>query len=100
MGIIRFKDHPTIKEFNGLKKFFRSRETPISRKRIDDFKRFVEVIQTSGDEVAFDMMGSVNFGQALENSDTDVVIYMNCDTGRIGECDHENCSRLNIYKNF
>ncbi len=100
MGILRFKNHPIIKEFNGLKKFFRSRETPISRRRIDDFKRFVEIIRSSGDEVAFDMMGSVNFGQALEHSDTDVVIYMNCDTGRIGDCDPENCSRLNIYKNL
>jgi hypothetical protein len=100
MGILRFKNHPIIKEFNGLKKFFRSKETPISRRRIDDFKRFVEIIRSSGDEVAFDMMGSVNFGQALEHSDTDVVIYMNCDKGRIGDCDPENCTRLNIYKNL
>lgn len=45
-------------------------------------------------------MGSVNFGQATEHSDTDVVMYLNCDPGRIGDCDHENCTRLNLYKNL
>jgi hypothetical protein len=100
MSILRFKDHPIIKEFNGLKKFFRSKETDISRKRIEDFKRFVEMIRSTGDDIAFDILGSVNFGQALQDSDTDVVIYLNCDHGRIGTCDHENCSRLEIYKNL
>ena len=100
MGIQRFRNHPIIKEFNGLKKFFRAYETTVSRQRTRDFKKFAEMISSSGDEVAFDLMGSVNFGQAKEYSDTDVVIYMKCDHGRIGECDPENCSRLNLYKNL
>lgn len=99
MGILRFKNHPIIKEFNGLKKFFRSKETEISRRRIEDFKRFVDMVKESGDDdIAFDILGSVNFGQALENSDTDVVIYLHCDHGSIETCDHENCTRLPIYK--
>jgi hypothetical protein len=98
MSILRFKDHPIIKEFNGLKKFFRSQETEISRKRVQDFKRFVEIVKNSGEDLAFDILGSVNFGQALENSDTDLVIYLNCDQGKIGSCDHENCSKLELYK--
>ncbi|MDX1960265.1 MAG: hypothetical protein SFU98_16975 [Leptospiraceae bacterium] len=100
MGIRRFQNHPIIKEFNGLKRFFRSRETDVSRRRIQDFKNFVDMIRTSGDEIAFDLMGSVNFGQAHSHSDTDVVIYLNCDHGRIGDCDHENCSRLELYKHL
>lgn len=100
MGIQRFQNHPIISEFNGLKKFFRSHETSASRRRILDFKNFVEIIRSAGEEVAFDMMGSVNFGQAVENSDTDVVIYLHCDQGKIGDCDHENCSRLPIYKHL
>lgn len=98
MSILRFKDHPIIKEFNGLKKFFRSQETEISRKRVQDFKRFVEIVKNSGEDLAFDILGSVNFGQALENSDIDLVIYLNCDQGKIGSCDHENCSKLELYK--
>ncbi|MCB1176460.1 MAG: hypothetical protein KDK36_02670 [Leptospiraceae bacterium] len=100
MGIQRFKDHPIINEFNGLKKFFRAHETDASRKRISDFKNFVDMVRSTGDEVAFDIMGSVNFGQAVENSDTDIVIYLNCDSGNHGDCDHENCSRLPIYKHL
>ena len=94
MGIRRFQNHPIIKEFNGLKKFFRGHETIVSRNRINDFKRFVTLIESSGDSIAFDLMGSVNFGQATEHSDTDVVMYLNCDPGRIGDCDHENCINL------
>jgi hypothetical protein len=100
MGIRRFENHPIIKEFNGLKKFFRKHETHASRSRINDFKKFVNLIQSTGDPLAFDLLGSVNFGQATESSDTDAVMYMNCDEGRIGDCDHENCSRLNLYKNL
>ncbi|MCE9501632.1 MAG: hypothetical protein K8R21_14200 [Leptospira sp.] len=100
MGIPRFRNHPIIKEFNGLKRFFRSHETSVSRQRIRDFKKFTDMIGSTGDEVAFDLMGSVNFGQAKEHSDTDIVIYMKCDRGRIGDCDPENCSRLNLYKNL
>jgi hypothetical protein len=100
MGIRRFQTHPIISEFNGLKKFFRAHETEASRRRILDFKHFVEMVRSTGDEVAFDMMGSVNFGQAVENSDTDVVIYLHCDHAKIGDCDPENCSRLRIYKHL
>ncbi|HMV42217.1 MAG TPA: hypothetical protein PK079_06810 [Leptospiraceae bacterium] len=100
MGIRRFQNHAIIKEFNGLKKFFRAHETSVSRRRIGDFKRFVSLIESSGDTIGFDLMGSVNFGQATEHSDTDVVMYLHCDTGRIGECDNENCTRLNLYKNL
>jgi hypothetical protein len=100
MGINRFRNHPIIKEFNGLKKFFRKNETIVSRQRMEDFKRFTEVIHYSGDEVAFDIMGSVNFGQAIEYSDMDVVIYLNCDTHKIVECNAENCIKYKIYRDL
>lgn len=100
MGIKKFQNHPIIKEFNGLKKFFRAHETKVSRNRIGDFKNFVEMIEATGDSIAFDVMGSVNFGQAMEHSDTDVVVYLNCDPGRIGDCDNENCTKLKLYKNL
>lgn len=100
MGIKRFQNHPLIKEFNGLKKFFRSHETSVSRNRINDFKKFVDLIESSGDTIAFDLMGSVNFGQATEYSDTDIVLYLNCDPCKNGDCDHENCTKLNLYKNL
>lgn len=97
MGILRFKDHPIVKEFNGLKKFFRSQETTVSRQRIKDLKEFVLQVQKTGEDIAFDVLGSVNFGQATENSDIDIVIYLQCDKDNIGSCDHENCSKLPVY---
>lgn len=97
MGILRFKEHPFVKQFNGLKKFFRSQETIVSRERIKDLKEFVYQIQKTGEDIAFDVLGSVNFGQATEYSDIDIVIYLKCDKDNIGSCDYENCTKLPVY---
>ncbi|MCB1140852.1 MAG: hypothetical protein H7A24_07130 [Leptospiraceae bacterium] len=95
---MRFQNHPIIKEFNGIKKFFRKNETHISRKRMEDLKKFTEVIGESGDTIAFDIMGSVNFGQAIEYSDMDIVYYIKCDNNSIEDCLTEDCGRFKIYK--
>lgn len=100
MTISRFIHHPLIKEFNGLKRFFRKHETPISKERILDFRHFTEMINSSGDKVAFDLLGSVNFGQAEKYSDADVIIYMDCDEEPVEECSYENCAKYKIYKNL
>lgn len=100
MGIPKFRNHPIIKEFNGLKKFFRSHETHTSKKRVYDFNKFSQLINTEEQEVAFDILGSVNFGQAKENSDTDLVIYLNCPDHNIDECDHENCALVDKFRNM
>ena len=96
MTIPGFRNHPVIQEFNGLKRFFRSHETTISRQRISDFKKFTELL--GAEEVAFDLMGSVNFGQAKEYSDADVVLYLKCDHN--DDCDAANCKQVSLYKNL
>ncbi|MCB1193005.1 MAG: hypothetical protein H7A23_25770 [Leptospiraceae bacterium] len=98
MAIPKFRNHPIIKEFNGLKKFFRSHETSTSKKRVYDFNKFAELITTNEQEVAFDILGSVNFGQAKENSDTDLVIYLNCSEHDTGECDPGNCPNVHKFR--
>lgn len=102
MAINSFRNNSIIKDFNGLKRFFRTHETNVSKERINDFKKFSEMLNSSGDMIAFDFLGSVNFGQAMEYSDTDVVVYIDCISanGEFHECDISNCSKLALYKNL
>lgn len=90
--------NPLIKEFNSLKKFFRTYETPVSRERIADLKNFTSMITSSGDKVAFDLLGSVNFGQAETYSDADLIVYLECDEEHGGECEYHNCRKYRMYK--
>lgn len=73
-----FADHPLIREFNEIKKYFRRHETSESRSRLRQFRNYARDIKASGGDVAFDFVGSQNFGQATRTSDADVVIYLRC----------------------
>jgi len=86
-----FADHPLVSEFNDLKKYFRRHETQASRKRILQFRAFSRVIAEAGLPVGFDVMGSVNFGLAMESSDVDLVLYITCEDGYDGECPSPKC---------
>ena len=98
MSIVRFINHPLIKEFNGLKLFFRKHETNVSKERIQDFRNFAEMINSSGDQVAFDLLGSVNFGQAEKYSDADVIMYLDGDLEEIDDYSYENNAKYKMYK--
>lgn len=73
-----FADHPLIREFNEIKRYFRRHETSESRSRLRQFRNYVRDIKASGGDVAFDFVGSQNFGQATSTSDADVIIYLRC----------------------
>ncbi|TGL34089.1 hypothetical protein EHQ52_06080 [Leptospira koniambonensis] len=100
MTLPKLSSNSNIVKFVGLKKFFRSHETGVSRERIEDFKKFNKLINYGGDEVAFDILGSLNFGQATSDSDTDIVMYTRCEEGRMGECGLENCYKIALFKHM
>ncbi|AOP32724.1 hypothetical protein A0128_01860 [Leptospira tipperaryensis] len=100
MTIPAFKNYPTIQKFTGLKRYFRSHETHISRERIEDFKKFSKLINYGGDIVAFDILGSLNFGQATAESDTDIVMYTRCENAKMGECGMEDCYKIALFKHL
>ncbi|MCR9141460.1 MAG: hypothetical protein NXI24_04350 [bacterium] len=79
-----FADHPLIREFNEIKRYFRSHETKESRSRLLQFRNYTRRISESGFDVAFDFVGSINFGQAISASDVDIVMYLRC-PGPCGE---------------
>jgi hypothetical protein len=90
-----FENHPLIKEFNEIKRYFRKHETYVSKKRIGDFYRFAKILNQLGYEVAFDFVGSLNFGLTEPYSDVDFILYLGCKDHLIADCADENCK---IYK--
>ncbi len=91
-----FADHPLIREFNELKRWFRKHETSVSRSRLKEFRSYVRKIQAAGTDVAFDFVGSLNFGQSLDTSDADVVIYVRCPEKCTKRCPDGCDTRANV----
>ncbi|GIX41971.1 MAG: hypothetical protein KatS3mg129_1704 [Leptospiraceae bacterium] len=87
-----FEHHPLIKEFNEIKRYFRKHETKVSKQRIGDFYRFSKILNQLGYEVAFDFVGSLNFGVTEQSSDVDFILYLGCEKHLNTDCDQQNCS--------
>lgn len=67
-----------VREFNQVRNFFRKYETPETRRRVHDLRRVYRELKAKGEDVAFDLLGSVNFGMSEEKSDVDLVVYRHC----------------------
>jgi len=59
-----------------IKGFLLKHETAASARLIRELRAVYREIRGQGMEVAFDLLGSLNFGQAVEGSDMDVVVYL------------------------
>jgi tRNA nucleotidyltransferase (CCA-adding enzyme) len=89
-----FSDHPLIEQFNELKRYFRRHETSETRARVEEFREYARIISLAGMDMAFDFMGSMNFGQALPRSDVDVVMYLDCQEHADSDCGLETCEHF------
>jgi Icc-related predicted phosphoesterase len=67
-----------IRDFRRVRDFFRTYETDAARQRIEDLRRVYRKLRTKGEDVAFDVLGSVNFGMSEDGSDVDLVLYRRC----------------------
>ncbi len=65
-----------LRRLNQIKGFFLKHETTASTMLIRELRSVYREIRSQGMEVAFDLLGSLNFGQAVEGSDMDVVVYL------------------------
>ncbi len=78
----REKHIRAIRLFNRLRGFFQKYETQESRKRVEALVQLCEALEREGHEVAFHLLGSLNFGMAEETSDVDAVLYFRDDALR------------------
>lgn len=94
-----FPDNPVFAKFLGLKDYFKKHQTESSYNRIREIAKIARVIQATGDDIAFDILGSVNFGMANEKSDVDLVMYIHAPDVPPGEeLTYDNCPRLRFYE--
>ncbi|RME93577.1 MAG: hypothetical protein D6767_00680, partial [Candidatus Hydrogenedentota bacterium] len=91
-----FPNNPVFQKFLGLKEAFRQFATVESKKRTRELAYIARIIRQYGDDIAFDILGSVNFGIADDKSDVDMVIYIDC--GHEEEATYENCYKLWFYE--
>jgi len=71
----RQKHIRAIRLFNTLRGFFQHHETEASQTRIAALEDFCRELEARGHEIAFHLLGSVNFGMATDTSDLDAVLY-------------------------
>lgn len=88
----KYSHIPEFKLYNEIKNFYRSFQTVETDERLEQLEevtlRFDQQIQQ---DIAMDVMGSVNMGLSQLGSDIDFVLYVRC----VGGCDKEfnQCER-------
>jgi hypothetical protein len=94
-----FPDNHIFSHFLGLKDYFKKYQTRETVKRIREIAQAAKIIRSTGDIIAFDFLGSVNFGMAETSSDVDLVLYLDCpDVPMNTEMNHDNCPKLKSYE--
>jgi predicted nucleotidyltransferase len=93
-----FPENETFKKFLGLKDYFRKFTTPETVRRTRELARAARLIQATGEKISFDLLGSVNFGMAVESSDVDIVMYLDC--GHEEEARYDNTPMLRVYESL
>ncbi len=77
--IKKYSHIPEIVLFKEIKQFFKTFQTQETEERLEVLEKALMSIEDRLEDVAIDVVGSVNVGQAQPSSDIDMVIYMRCD---------------------
>ncbi|HRP69006.1 MAG TPA: hypothetical protein PLY93_05690 [Turneriella sp.] len=93
-----FPENETFKKFLGIKDYFRKFTTQENMLRTRELARAARIMQQIGTPISFDLLGSVNFGMAVEASDVDIVMYIECDHDE--EARYDNTPMLRIYESL
>ena len=91
-----FPDNPVFTKFLGIKNYFRQFTTKETVTRTKQLAKVARMLQNYGDEISFDILGSVNFGMAEEGSDVDLIMYLHFD--HLEEATHENSYKFWFYE--
>ncbi|MFW5771463.1 MAG: metallophosphoesterase [Spirochaetota bacterium] len=79
MKVEKFSHIPEIELFNEIKNFFRMFQTGETEQRVDRLEEVVKRLEPKIENLAMDVVGSVNVGLSQPSSDIDVVLYLRCD---------------------
>ncbi|MBN2158752.1 MAG: metallophosphoesterase [Spirochaetes bacterium] len=78
MKVEKYHHIPEIELFKEIKNFFRMFRTQETEERLDELEHAVNLLKDKFDDIAMDIVGSVNMGLSQESSDIDVVLYLRC----------------------
>lgn len=91
MKDVKYSHIPEIQLFKEIKQFFRMYQTPETEERVDKLEEVVNFVEERiKEDIAMDVMGSVNMGTSHAGSDIDLVLYLRCGcdcTDGPAECD-------------
>ncbi len=93
-----FSNTPTLEKFLSLKEDLEKYATEEAKKRWKDLVEIARLIEKSGEKIAFDLLGSLNFGIVEHSSDVDMVIYLDCEHEE--EATKENTPKLKFYEHL
>jgi uncharacterized protein len=93
--VIKYSHIPEIRLYNELKQFYQMFQTQESDERLDMLEQVAVLMEDKiGDDIAMDVLGSVNIGLSERSSDIDFVLYLRCDsTCAEGFAQCEQCRR-------
>jgi len=80
--IHRYSHIPEIQLYNEIKDFYRMFQTQETEERLDKLEQAALLMEEKIlDDIAMDVVGSVNVGMSEEDSDIDMILYLRCDSG-------------------
>jgi hypothetical protein len=81
MQVTKYSHIPEIKLYNEIKQFYRMFQTQETEERLDMLEQVALLMEDKiRDDIAMDVVGSVNVGLSEENSDIDFILYLRCDS--------------------
>lgn len=90
--VAKYSHIPEIQLYNEIKQFYRMFQTHETEERLGMLEQVVLLIEDKlRDDIAMDVVGSVNVGLSEESSDIDFILYLRCDSS-CGE-DFTQCER-------
>jgi uncharacterized protein len=79
---LKYSHIPEIQLYNEIKEFYRMFQTQETEERLDILEQVALLMEEKiRDDIAMDVVGSVNVGMSEENSDIDLILYIRCDSG-------------------
>jgi Icc-related predicted phosphoesterase len=78
---LKYSHIPEIQLYNEIKEFYRMFQTPETEERLDLLEQVALLMEEKiRDDIAMDVVGSVNVGMSEENSDIDLILYLRCNS--------------------
>ncbi|MHB9096563.1 MAG: metallophosphoesterase family protein [Syntrophales bacterium] len=79
--VTKYSHIPEITLYNEIKQFYRMFQTQETEERLDMLEQVALLMEDKiQDDIAMDVVGSVNVGLSEEGSDIDFVLYLRCDS--------------------